>query len=108
MINAKLAGVLSFTAALKPDAGNFLQGPLVPTKKRRLKDNKVIAKMRTAINGRLTSRGDRKRHDSVRDDHLLDQSLNELHDEEDLSNAVSNIDIRLNEGKILLKVSCLF
>lgn len=101
MINAKIQAMLAASNALKPNAsGNLLQGPFVPTKKRRIKDNKVIVKVRTAINDRLNSRSIRKRHDPVRDDRLLDNSLNDLHEEEGLSQCVSAIDIRLNEGKL--------
>ena len=109
MINSKVEGMQAALKALKPDAsGDLLRGPLVPTKKRRIKDNKVIVMVRTAINDRLNSRSVRKRHDPVRDDHLLDHSLNELNDDEDLSTSVTNMDIRLNEGKVLSTLDRLF
>jgi hypothetical protein len=109
MINSKVEAMQAAIKALKPDASEgFLQGPLVPTKKRRIKDNKVILMVRTAINDRLNSRNLRKRHDPVRDDHLLEHSLNDLNDDEDLSTSVTNMDIRLNEGKVLSTLDRLF
>ena len=101
MINSKVEAMQAALRALKPNtSGNLLQGPLVPTKKRRIKDNKVVVMVRTAFNDRLNSRSLRKRHDPARDDHLLDHSLNELNEEEDLSTSVTNMDIRLNEGEL--------
>jgi hypothetical protein len=102
MINAKVQAMIEATNALKGNgSGNVHTGPYVPAKKRRLQDNKVIVKVRAAINDRLNARSIKKRHDPVRDDHLLDHSLNELQDEEELSQYVSAMDIRLNEGKII-------
>ena len=94
--------MLAASNALKPNdsSGSLLQGPLVTTQKRRMKDNKVIVKVRTAINDRLKSRGSRNCHDSLRDDRLLDTALDDLHGEEGLSEFVSAMDIRLNEGKL--------
>jgi hypothetical protein len=85
---------------LKPDA-EVLHGPL--TKKRGIFDNKVVMKMRTAINDRLHSRSLKKRHDSIRDDQLLDRiSLYDQTDDDELglSHSVSALDIRMNEGML--------
>ena len=102
MINAKVYAMMEATNTLKGNGpGKVHTGPYVPAKKRRLQDNKVIVKVRAAISDRINARSIKKRHDSVRDDHLLDRSLNELQDEEELSQYVSAMDIRLNEGKII-------
>jgi hypothetical protein len=103
-INSKIEAMMAATKALKPGTdGVVLQGPFVPTKKRRLRDNKVIAKMKTAFNDRLNSRSIRKRHDSARDDHLLDTSINEVNDfDDDVSvsvSALTALEIRMNEGE---------
>ena len=103
IINAKVKAMIDATAALKGSgAGKIHTGPYVPAKKRRIQDNKVIVKVRAAINERFNARNIRKRHDSARDDHLLDQSLNELDDGDDLSQSVSAMDIRLNEGNFYI------
>lgn len=99
MINAKVRAMMDATNALKGNGtGKIHPGPFVPTKKRRLQDNKVIVKVRAVFNDRLNARSVKKRHDPVRDDHLLDSDLNEVQDDEDLSQFVSAMDIRLNEG----------
>jgi hypothetical protein len=102
MINAKIQQMIAATNALKPSGSDkLLQGPFVSVKKRRIQENKAIVKVRAAIGDRLNLRSVRKRYESVKDDHLLDSTLNELHDEEDLLNYISAMDIRLNEGKLL-------
>ena len=101
-LNNKIEAMIAATKALKPELdGTVLQGPFVPAKKRRLKDNKVFVKMKTAINDRLLARTGRK-HDPVRDDRLLENSINEMQEfEEDVLasvSALSTLEIRLNEG----------
>lgn len=106
MINAKVQAMMAATNALKGNvSGKIHPGPFVPSKKRRLQDNKVIVKVRTAINERLNGRSNKNRHDPARDDHLLDSDLNEMQDDEELSQFVSAMDIRLNEGMHLLSFS---
>jgi hypothetical protein len=102
-VNEKIVAMLAATKALKPthdDAPH--QGSSVPTKKRRLMDNKMLTKMKSAINDRLQIRGARRR-DSIRDDKLLDRSLNEIQDFEDPAlasvTALSAVEIRMNEGQ---------
>ncbi|KAL5324515.1 hypothetical protein ACEPPN_009061 [Leptodophora sp. 'Broadleaf-Isolate-01'] len=101
-VNGKIEAMISATKALKPGSeGTLLLGPLVPTKKRRLVDNKVLTKMKTAINDRFSGRSARKR-DSMINDKLLDTSLNEAQDfEEELSAsaiALTTMELRMNEG----------
>lgn len=105
-VNDKIEAMIAATKALKPGYDNtLLQGPCVPVKKRRLKDNKVFAKVKTVFNDRMPGRSDRKRHDSLRDDYLLgNSSSNDLPTADDsyvpspaLSN-VSEVERRLNEG----------
>jgi hypothetical protein len=98
-VNNKVQAMLAATRALKGGTDQaLLQGPYLPTK-RRLMDNKVLAKMKTAINDRIQVRNPRRR-DSARDDQLLDYSNSELQDwEEPL--ALSALEIRLNEGWFL-------
>jgi hypothetical protein len=102
-VNEKIVAMLAATKALKPAHDDALhQGSFVPTKKRRLMDNKMLTKMKSAINDRLQIRSSR-RHDSIRDDKLLDRSLNELQDCEDPVSAsvtaLSTVEIRMNEGQ---------
>ncbi|KAG4436417.1 hypothetical protein IFR05_008110 [Cadophora sp. M221] len=101
-VNGKIEAMIAATKALKPGSeGTVLLGPLVPTKKRRLVDNKVLTKMKTAINDRFSGRNARKR-DSMINDKLLDASLNEAQDfEEELSAsaiALTTMELRMNEG----------
>jgi hypothetical protein len=110
-VNEKIVAMLAATKALKPTNGASLhQGPSVPTKKRRLIDNKMLTKVKSAINDRLQIRGSRRR-DSIRDDKLLDRSLNELQDFEDSASAsiaaLSAVEIRMNEGQLLIYCSLL-
>ena len=105
LINAKVKAMIDATTALKgSEAGKVHTGPYVPAKRRRLQENKVIVRMRAVINNQLNARSVKRRHDPVRDDHLLDSSLNELQDEEDFSRFVSANDIRLNEGIAISQV----
>jgi hypothetical protein len=102
-VNEKIVAMLAATKALKPTHDDALhQGSFVPAKKRRLMDNKMLTKMKSAINDRLQIRGSRRR-DSIRDDKLLDRSLNELQDFEDPVSAsvtaLSTVEIRMNEGQ---------
>jgi hypothetical protein len=98
-VNNKIEAMMAATKSLKPSAnGNLLHGPVVPDKKRRFKDN-VLVKMKTAINDRLQVRSNRKRHDPARDDHLLDNNLNEMPEYDEDGSAVSAMEIRMNEGK---------
>jgi hypothetical protein len=101
-VNEKIVAMLAATKALKPAHDDALhQASFVPTKKRRLMDNKVLTKMKSAINDRLQIRSSRRR-DSIRDDKLLDRTLNELQDFEDPVSAsvtaLSTVEIRMNEG----------
>ena len=94
-INSKIESMLAATTSLKGEStGDLLLGPLVPVKKRRIMNSKVLVKVRSALGGRLGSLSSRKQYDAARDDHLLDNSLND----DDLSQSVTNMDIRLNEG----------
>jgi len=95
-VNAKVQAMLAADKAIMGEADQaLLQGPYLPTRKSRLMDKKVFAKVKTAINDRLQARNARKR-DSARNDRLLDPSNSELHDWE----ATSASEIRLNEGKV--------
>ncbi|KAH7407885.1 hypothetical protein BKA64DRAFT_433898 [Cadophora sp. MPI-SDFR-AT-0126] len=101
-VNNKIEAMISATKALKPGSeGAVLLGPLVPTKKRRLVDNKVLTKMKSALNDRFNGRTAKKR-DSMLNDKLLDASLNEVQDfEEELSIsaiALTTMELRMNEG----------
>ncbi|KAK0116651.1 hypothetical protein ONS96_012506 [Cadophora gregata f. sp. sojae] len=101
-INDKIESMIAATKALKPGSeGAILLGPLVPTKQRRLADNKMLLKMKTALNDRLSRRNTKKR-DSMLNDKLLDASLNEVQDfEEELSIsaiALTTMELRMNEG----------
>ncbi|KAH8685959.1 hypothetical protein BGZ60DRAFT_523225 [Tricladium varicosporioides] len=112
-INGKIKAMLEASAQLKPSSssGTLLQGPLVANKKRRFKDHKVLAKVKTAINDRLGARQIKKAHDSARDDRLLDLGINDIQDLPDLPDldeeishsfsALNTLEIRLNEGKNL-------
>jgi hypothetical protein len=106
-INGKIAKMLEATQALKGSSSEsaLLQGPLVPAKKRRLKDNRVLVKVKTAINDRLNSRNAKKAHDSARDDRLLDTPMNDGPEEGNraVSGLISDVELRLNEGKLLKK-----
>lgn len=100
-INSKIQAMLEATNALKPVGESALNGPSIATKKRRLKDNKVLSKMKAAFNDRLGSRSGKKSHDPVRDDRLLDISINDPPDHEEeatLTALTTNLEIRLNEG----------
>ncbi|KAH6674115.1 hypothetical protein B0J14DRAFT_479837 [Halenospora varia] len=109
-INGKIKAMLEASAQLKPSAssGTLLQGPLVANKKRRFKDHKVLAKVKTAINDRLGARQTKKEHDSTRYDRLLDLGINDIQDlpelpdlDEEISHsfsALNTLEIRLNEG----------
>lgn len=101
VINGKIQAMLEATNALKPVSESALNGPSIATKKRRLKDNKVLSKMKAAFNDRLGSRSGKKSHDPARDDRLLDMSINDLPEngeEATLSALTSTLEIRLNEG----------
>jgi hypothetical protein len=75
----------------------LLQGPYLPTKKTSLIKNKVLTKIKTAINDRLQIQNARRR-DSALDKRLLGPSNRELLEwEEPL--ALSALEIRLNEGR---------
>lgn len=102
-VNKQIEAMLAATKALKPSHDNTLfQGPYVPVKKRRLKDNKVFTKVKTAINDRLQAKNSKKRHDSSRDDSLLEHSSS-MSQTPDVSFApsptVSSVERRLNEGE---------
>ncbi|KAL2073756.1 hypothetical protein VTL71DRAFT_11082 [Oculimacula yallundae] len=100
-INGKIEAMISATKALKPGSeGTVLHGPLAPGKKRHLVGNKVLTKMKTAINDRLGGKGARKR-DSMINDRLLDPAVNEVQDfEEDTlasGGAATALELRMNE-----------
>lgn len=102
-INDKIAAMVAATKALKGDDQSLLQGPYVPVKKRRLKDNVVLTKVRTAITDHLHARTLRKRHDPARDDYLLgNMSANDLQSPEhgaSPSPDITSVERRLNEGE---------
>jgi hypothetical protein len=99
-VNKKIEAMMAATRTLKGDAP--YHGPFVPSKKRRIKDNKVLVKVKTAINDRLNVRSTKKRLDSLRDDRLLDASFNDVPDYDDdhsiSGNALTAMEIRMNEG----------
>ena len=102
-VNDKIEAMIAATRALKPGSdGAVLLGPLVPPRKRRLVDNKVLTKMRTALKDGFNTRNAKKR-DSMLNDKLLDASLNEVQDfEEELSmsaEALTTMELRMNEGR---------
>ena len=56
-VQKQIDAMLAASNALKPGRNStILQGPYVPMKKRRLKDNKVLTKVKTAINDRWQAR----------------------------------------------------
>ena len=98
----KIEAMIAATKALKPGSDSaVLLGPLVPPRKRRLVDNKVLTKMKTALKDGFNARNAKKR-DSMLNDKLLDASLNEVQDfEEELSmsaEALTTMELRINEG----------
>jgi hypothetical protein len=102
-INDKIAAMVAATKALKGDDRTLLQGPYVPVKKRPLKDNIVLTKVRAAISDRLHARTLKKRHDPARDDYLLsNSSTNELQSPDQgfsPSPDITSVERRLNEGE---------
>ncbi|KAF4636248.1 hypothetical protein G7Y89_g1858 [Cudoniella acicularis] len=104
-INRKVEAMLAATAKLKPSSSDngLLHGSLVSNKPRRMKDTKVIVKVKTAINDRWKARQSRKAHDSVRDDKLLDPSINGRPSSQDdlppTLPALNIVEVRLNEGQ---------
>lgn len=101
-VNDKIEAMIAATKALKPGSDSaVLLGPLVPPRKRRLVDNKVLTKMKTALKDGFNARNAKKR-DSMLNDKLLDASLNEVQDfEEELSmsaEALTTMELRMNEG----------
>jgi hypothetical protein len=102
-VNQQIEAMLAATNTLKPGHNNvILQGPYVSMKKRRLKDNKVLTKVKTAINDRLQARNGKKRHDPLRDDLLLDNSSSMSQIVDDAvtpSPVLSSVERRLNEGE---------
>jgi hypothetical protein len=97
-INGKIAKMLEATQALKGSSSEsaLLQGPLVPSKKRRIKDNRVLVRVKTVFNNQMQSRSVKRPHDPVRDDPLLDPSTND--GAEVVAELVSPAQMRLNEG----------
>lgn len=96
-INAKIQATIDATNDLKNNAaGKALQDPLVSTKKRRLQDNKVLSKVRTAINERLNGRSIRRSRKG--EEELPNTASASREDEEELSKFVATMDLRLNEG----------
>lgn len=110
-VNNKIEAMIAATKDLKP-VSDDTPPQLVPSKKRRF-ENKVLSKMKSAINDRFQSRSGRKR-DSMLDERLLDVSLNEVPETEDESfasaAAVTAIELRMNEGKFcfppIVRLSC--
>jgi hypothetical protein len=104
-ISGKIAKMLEATQALKGSSSEsaIQQGPSIPSKKQRLKDNKVLAKVKTAINDRMTSRNGRRTHDPIRDDRLLNLSIYdspEIDIREPIGNPTKAEEIRLREGRL--------
>lgn len=84
-----------------PPEGAVLHGPMVSTKKR-LSDYRVLSRMKTVIGDRLNARSLKKRHDPVRDDRLLDNSLNDFKSNvPPTTSAISSFEIGFNERKII-------
>jgi hypothetical protein len=82
-----------------PREGAVFHGPMVSTKKR-LRDYKVLSRMKSVISDRLNAKTSKKRHDPVRDDRLLDSSLNDFYDDVSAStSAISTLEIGANERK---------
>jgi hypothetical protein len=122
-LNTKIQQMLDATTALKgnrmgvvfhdPATNAFgeiqeedgvLHGPLVSTKKR-LRDNKVLSRVKTVISDRLQARNSKKHHDPIRDDLLLDIDFNDV---DDSGSAISSVEIGANERKKLCTLSALF
>ena len=76
------------------------------TKKHRVKNNKVLTRVKTAINGRLQVRSSRKTYDPARDDLLLDSSTSELPtpDNDFSTDALTSVERRMNEGWLLFSI----
>lgn len=85
-VQASIERMLAQTAALKPNAQVTPQ-----PKKRGFKDINVISRVRNAFNDHMQARSAKKRHDPIRDDRLLGTT--------DEDAVMSNVEIRLNEGK---------
>ena len=104
-ITGKITGMLAANQALKGDGdGTLLQGPLVPEKKkRRLMDNPVLTKVKTALNG-LQGFATKKR-DHEKEEKLLHSLATQVQDHTEVRSAtpspspttLSNSEIRLNE-----------
>ncbi|CAL3967500.1 unnamed protein product [Diplocarpon coronariae] len=103
-INNKIEAMMAATQALKPGSdGTHIQEALASTKKRRLMDNKVLSKVRTAFNDRFPARNGRKRG-SMMHARLLDSgSLHEAPDFEDENSpsaaTLTTMELRMNEGR---------
>jgi hypothetical protein len=81
-----------------------LHGPLVSTRKR-LRDNKVLSRVKTVISDHLQARSSKKHHDPIRDELLLDNDINDV---DDSGSAISSVEIGANERKTLCTLSALF
>lgn len=68
--------------------------PFISAKKRRLKDNRVLVKVKTAINDRFTSH----RHDSLREEHLLDPLQIQVTESGADDSLIYHHEIMVNEG----------
>ncbi|EPE34537.1 hypothetical protein GLAREA_10231 [Glarea lozoyensis ATCC 20868] len=97
-INGKIAKMLQATQALKGSSSEsaLYQGPMVPSKKRRIKDNRVLVRVKTVFNHQMQSRNGKRPHDPVRDDRLLDPSVNNA--AEVVPELISPAQMRINEG----------
>lgn len=74
-------------------------------KKHRVKDNRVLTRVKTAINSRLQVRSARKTYDPAGDDLLLDSSVSELRtpDNDFPTDALTSVERRMNEGWLLFR-----
>ncbi|EHL00050.1 hypothetical protein M7I_4132 [Glarea lozoyensis 74030] len=97
-INGKIAKMLQATQALKGSSSEsaLYQGPMVPSKKRRIKDNRVLVRVKTVFNHQMQSRNGKRPHDPVRDDRLLDPSVNNA--AEVVPELISPAQMRINEA----------
>jgi hypothetical protein len=109
-IQGKIAKMLEATQALKGSSSESAlhQGHSVSSKRRRLKDNNVLSKVKTAINDRMTSRNSRRAHDPDGDDRFLNASTDDSPDIdasrpllEPLEEIIEAKHLRLAEGKCL-------
>lgn len=95
-VNQKIEAMLKASRDLKPMDGGFANESTAI--KKGIKENKVLQRMKNAINERINDKDWKKRHGSATNTHLLDLDLSQLSDFEEVS-TVSAIDRRINEGR---------